>query len=81
MNNSTCEGGECGIAVGPTPLLVLPVILSVLWVLFDLFYASIILGFLVNKIANLFLKESEIHVGMPLNKCSKIILLGHINSP
>lgn len=70
MNNSTCEGGECGIAVGPTPLLVLPVILSVLWVLFDLFYASIILGFLVNKIANLFLKESGIHVGMPLNKCS-----------
>lgn len=77
MNNSMCEGGECGIAVGPTPLLVLPVLLSVLWVLFDLFYASIILGFLVNKIANLFLKESGIHVGMAL----KNVIIEHIDCP
>ena len=64
MDNSTCVGGACDAATGPSPLLVLPVVLSVLWVLFDLFYVSFILRLLVNRLVNLFLKESGVHIGM-----------------
>ena len=61
MNNTTmCEGAGCE---GPHPLLVLPVVLSVVWVLVDLFYASSLLGFAVNSIANFFMRESGIHIG------------------
>jgi len=63
MDNSTCVGGACDAATGPSPLLVLPVVLSVLWVLFDLFYVSFILRLLVNRLVNLFLKESGVHIG------------------
>ena len=64
MNTSTCEElGTCKDSDGPNPLLVLPVLLSVLWVLFDLFYASSLVAFVVNRLANFFLKESGIYIG------------------
>ena len=66
MNNTTCEIlDECDSSSSsdPHPLLILPVVLSVLWVLFDVFYASSLLGFVVNLIVNLFLKDSGIHIG------------------
>jgi hypothetical protein len=45
------------------PLLVLPVVLSALWVLYDVFYASYLLAFLVNTILNLYLRETGVHIG------------------
>jgi ABC-type Co2+ transport system permease subunit len=66
MNTSTCEElGTCNASgsPGPDPLLVLPVLLSVLWVVFDLLYASSLAAFVVNRLANLFLKDSGIYVG------------------
>lgn len=46
-----------------SPLLVLPVALSAVWVLWDVFYASYLLGFLVKVLVNLFLKDSGVHIG------------------
>lgn len=45
------------------PLLILPVVLSTVWVLWDLFYSSYLLAFFTKFILNLFLKESRIHIG------------------
>ena len=47
----------------PDPLLVLPVVLSALWILFLLLYASRLIAVVVKLVANLFLKESGIHIG------------------
>ena len=64
MNTSTCEElGTCSGSGSPDPLLVLPVLLSVLWVIFDLLYASSLAAFVVNRVANLFLKDSGIYIG------------------
>ena len=47
---------------GVQPLLVLPVLLSVAWGLYELFYASRVLAFLATRLANLFLKDSGIYI-------------------
>lgn len=45
------------------PLVVIPVLLSAVWILWDLFYASYFLAFFVKTVLNLFLKETGIHIG------------------
>ena len=61
------------------PLLVLPVVLSAAWILWDFFYVSYLLAFLVKLILNLFLKESGIHIGEALIrrlfKCESIVII------
>jgi hypothetical protein len=47
----------------PDPLLVLPVILSTLWIVFLLFYASRLLAAVIQLLANLCMKDSGIHLG------------------
>ena len=47
----------------PDPLLVVPVILSTLWIVFLLFYASRLLAATIQLLANLFMKDSGIHLG------------------
>ena len=47
----------------PDPLLVVPVILSTLWIVFLLFYASRLLAANIQLLANLFMKDSGIHLG------------------
>lgn len=58
--DSNCSGGY-GL------LVILPVTLSMLWILFDLFYLSWLLGFIINGIVNLYLRLSHtdtgIHIG------------------
>ena len=46
----------------PDPLLVLPVLLSVAWAIYELFYAPRVLAFLITKLANLFLTDSGIYI-------------------
>lgn len=53
-----------GLSSSPDPLLVLPVVLSVAWALYELFYAPRVLAFFLTKLANLFLTDSGIHLGM-----------------
>ena len=45
------------------PLVLLPVVLSSLWILWDVFYASYFLAFLLQSILNLFLKDTKISIG------------------
>lgn len=51
-----------GLPLRPDPLLVLPVLLSVAWALYELFYAPRVIAFLLTKLANLFLKDSGIYI-------------------
>ncbi|XP_019853101.1 PREDICTED: uncharacterized protein KIAA1109-like isoform X3 [Amphimedon queenslandica] len=46
-----------------TPFVLLPVVLSSVWILWDLFYASYLLAFLVQCIVNLYLKDTKIYIG------------------
>lgn len=50
------------LPTGPVPLLALPIVLSVVWALYELFYAPRVLAFLVTKLANLFLTDSGIYI-------------------
>ena len=47
----------------PDPLLVVPVVLSTLWIVFLLFYASRLLAAAIQLLANLCMKDSGIHIG------------------
>ena len=59
-----CFGGQDS---DPTILLVLPLFLSCIWVLFDLFYSSLLSGRIVSRVAAFFLADSAVHVGrLPL---------------
>ena len=51
----------------PTTLLLLPLFLSLFWVLLDLFYSSAFLGWLVSRLASLVLTDSGIHLGERLH--------------
>lgn len=45
------------------PLLVLPVVLSAVWVVWDLFYASYVLAYCLNFVLNTFiLKDSKVYI-------------------
>ena len=58
------EGGSCELDErSPSLLLLLPVLLSLLWVLFVLFYGSWVVAVLLTKTANFFLTHSGIHIG------------------
>ena len=47
-------------------LLILPVALSAVWVILDLFYASWLLAFIANTLINAFLpKGTGIYIGKP----------------
>ena len=46
-----------------TLLLLLPLLLSILWVLLDVFYSATALGWLVTRLAGFVLKDSAIHIG------------------
>lgn len=62
VGSGMCE--DCDLAdQSPSLLLLLPVLLSLLWVLFQLFYAPWLLALLVTKLANLFLTDSGIYIG------------------
>ena len=65
MNSSLCVGEE-SCEGRPSLLLLLPVSLSVVWVVFHLLYSSRLLALLVTKIVNLFLQDSGISIGMLL---------------
>ena len=58
---------------GPDPLLVLPVILSTIWVVFLLFYASRLLAAVIQLLANLCMKDSGIHLGE--SECVTVVLI------
>jgi hypothetical protein len=66
MNASGCgeAGVDCG-GVGRTPMLLLlvPVLLSLLWVVFLLYYGSWVLAVVLTRAANLFLTHSGVHIG------------------
>ena len=64
MNNSSSGSGSLPSddEGRPTPLLLLPVLLSVIWILFQLFYAPKLLAFFTNRLVNLFLKDSGIYI-------------------
>ncbi len=69
MDNSSCElqgaGGDCDAdSSDPDPLILLPVLVSFVWVLFVSFYVPSLLGFLVKNVVNSLLKDSGIHIGM-----------------
>lgn len=63
-----CE--DCDLAASsaasPSLLLLLPVLLSVVWILFQLFYAPWLLALLITRLANLWLRDSGIYIGMKL---------------
>ena len=65
------NGTEGELPLGPVPLLALPVVLSVVWALYELFYAPRVLAFLVTKLANLFLTDSGIYISKLLS-CSTL---------
>lgn len=48
----------------PSLLLLIPVLLSIVWIIFQLFYGSWLLALLITKTANLFLQDSGIYIGM-----------------
>ncbi len=80
MDNTSCEaqgGGEdCATESsdsGPDPLLLLPVLLSCVWVLFVSFYAPMLLGRFVKFIVNCFLKDSGIHIGMLVPVMARVV--------
>ena len=50
---------------GPSTLLLLPLLLSLVWVLVDIFYSSALLGWAVTHLAAFFLTDSAIHLGEP----------------
>lgn len=59
MNNSTDDGVSYNL------LLILPVALSAVWILIDLFYASWLLAFIANFVINALLpKGTGVHIGM-----------------
>ncbi len=61
MNGSSDVFEDCGRP--PLIVLLVPVLLSVVWVTFQLFYGSWVLAFLITKLANVFLKDSGIYIG------------------
>lgn len=63
MNSSACEGSGEG-CWSPSLILLVPVLLSVAWIVFKLLYGSWILAVLVTKVANLLLKDSGIYIGI-----------------
>ncbi len=65
---SVCENGRCESS--PSLLLLLPVLCSLSWILFQLFYGSWLLAALISRITNFFLKDSGIYIGelVPVSK-------------
>ena len=76
---SACE--DCGLADNtagsPSLLLLLPVLLSVLWILFQLFYTPWLLAFLITKLTNLWLTDSAIYIGRCLLLGCEVSLVSH----
>lgn len=64
-NNRSGSGDVCAEQeLGPpTLLLLLPLLLSLLWVLLDVFYSSALLAWAVTRLATFFLTDSAIHLG------------------
>ena len=70
MNSSgvgVCEeGADGGCALtqsSPSLLLLLPVLCSCLWILFQLLYGSWVFAFLVSKVTNFFLTDGGLSIG------------------
>ncbi|XP_065883206.1 bridge-like lipid transfer protein family member 1 [Dysidea avara] len=61
MDDTTSEGGSCGTTTHA--LLTLPVVLSVLWTLFCLFYHTRLLALLLSWLTNRFLNDSHVTIG------------------
>lgn len=66
MNTTTVyeSAGRGYEVVEPSFLLLLPVLLSVVWILVLLFYGPWVLALLITKVANLLLKDSGLYIGM-----------------
>ena len=64
----------------PTALLILPLLLSLFWILLDLFYSSAILGWLVSRAAAFFLRDCDLHVGELASARLKLTRKAVINS-
>ena len=67
VGNASGSGiGECSERQQlsePATLLLLPLLLSLFWILLDLFYSSAVMGWLVRRLAAFALRDSDIHVG------------------
>ena len=63
-SNDSVEGDVCPDP-GPTALLLLPLFLSLVWVLLNVFYSSALLGWVVTQAAAFFLTDSAITLGKP----------------
>ena len=65
--NGSSGSGSGNVCVeaedGPSLLLLLPLLLSLVWVLLDLFYSSSLLGWLVTRLSTFLLTDSGIHLG------------------
>ena len=78
MNSSAGDEG-CG-GNPPSLILLVPVLLSVVWIVFKLLYGSWILAVLVTKGANLLLKDSGISIGIQCDEwqCTDIVSRAHL---
>lgn len=61
-SNGSGDGDMC-LDPSPTTLLLLPLLLSLVWVLLDVFYSSPLLGWAVTRVAAFFLTDSAITLG------------------
>jgi len=72
MDDITREGESCGTTTHA--LLTLPVVLSVLWTLFCLFYHTRLLALLLSWLINRFSNNSHIIIGEVLVKLRALII-------
>lgn len=64
-NNGSGSGDACPEPEldPPSLLLMLPLLLSLVWILLDIFYSSALFGWAVTRLPTLFLTDSAIHLG------------------
>lgn len=64
-NNGSGSGDACPEQEldPPSLLLMLPLLLSLVWILLDIFYSSALFGWAVTRLPTLFLTDSAIHLG------------------
>ena len=63
MASSGSGDGDLCPDPGPTTLLLLPLVFSLVWILLDIFYSSSLLGWAVTRVATFFLTDSAIILG------------------
>jgi len=71
MDETTSEGGSCGTTTHA--LLTLPVVLSVLWALFCLFYHTRLFALLLSWLINRFLYGSHVTIGELLTALTSVL--------